>query len=247
MIVRRTEPYHALFPVARWLMLIAVGLKIFFASPTAHAHAPFDSNARVTVLEQTIEATVTVGTGLTELLLKDSDVNSFSNQGVGMGTILPVELAGRFFELEANDKKIAATQLRVLSDGLEALFVVTYPRPNTEAFRLRAQFARQLPASNFCALVVTDDNNQTLGSHVVKLGSETAEFTLPKLPGAIVEAAPPASVVAHIAAPVETIAAPLAAHPSQPRWHFGALIIIAAVVALGGAWLIQKTFRREQN
>lgn len=247
MIVRRIEPYHALFPVARWLMLIAVGLKIFFVSPTAHAHAPFDSNARVTVLEQTIEATVTVGTGLTELLLKDSDVNSFSNQGVGMGTILPVELAGRFFELEANDKRIAATQLRVLSDGLEALFVVTYPRPNTEAFRLRAQFARQLPASNFCALVVTDDNNQMLGSHVVKLGSETAEFTLPKPPGAIVEAVPPASVVAHIAAPVETIAAPLTAHPSQPRWHFGALIIIAAVVALGGACLIQKTFRREQN
>lgn len=247
MIVRRTEPYHAFSPASRWLVLFAIGLKAFFVSPPAQAHAPFDSSARVIVLEQEIEATVTVGTGLAEKLLDDSGGQSIPISGVGPGKVLPVELADRFFEMEAHDKKIVATQLRVLSDGLEALFIVTYPRPTSEAFRLRAQFARQLPGSNFCALVVTDDNNQLLGSHIVKLGSETADFTLPKLPGAIVEAATPALVVASISATAETIAAPLAAKPSQPRPRFGALIIIAAVIALGGAWLIQRTFRREQN
>ena len=246
MIVRRTEPYHALSPASRWLILIVVGLNAFFVSPSAQAHAPFDSSARVIVLEQEIEATVTVGTGLAEQLLADSGGQSIPTAGVGPGKVLPVELAGRFFELEANDQKIAATQLRVLSDGLEALFIVTYPRPTGEAFRLRAQFARHLPATNFCALVVADDNNQLLGSHIVKLGSETADFTLPKLPGAIIEAAAPASVVADISATAETIAAPLT-KPSQPRPRFAALIIIAVVVALGGAWLIQRTFRREQN
>lgn len=247
MIVRRTEPYHAFSPASRWLILIAVGFNAFFVSPAARAHAPFDSSARVIVLEQEIEATVTVGTGLADQLLADSGGQSIPTTGVGPGKVLPVELAGRFFELEANDQKIAATQLRVLSDGLEALFIVTYPRPNSEAFRLRAQFARQLPPTNFCALVVTDDNNQLLGSHIVKSGSATADFTLPKPPGAIVEAATPAPIVAHLAAPAEIIAAPLAAKPSQPRPRFGVLIIIAVVVGLGGAWLIQRTFRREQN
>lgn len=245
MIVRRTEPHHAFFPVSRWLMLFAGGFMAFLLSPSVQAHAPFDSNARVTVLEQTIEATVTVGTGLTELLLKDSGVSSFPNQGVGMGTILPVELAGRFFEMEANDKNIPATQLRVLSDGLETLFVVTYPRPTSDAFRLRAQFARQLPASNLCALVVTDDNNQVLGSHIVKLGREVADFNLPKLSGAIAEVTAP--VVARISAAAETIATPLPAAPPQPRWRFGILIIIAGIVAIGGWWLVQRNFSREQN
>lgn len=247
MIVCRTEPYRAFSAASRWLILIAVSLNALFSSPWVHAHAPFDSSARVIVLEQEIEATVTVGTGLAEKLLEDSNGQSIPTTGVGLGKVLPIELAGRLFELEANDKKIAPTQLRVLSDGLEALFIVTYPRPNTEGFRLRAQFARQLPSTNFCALVVTDDNNQLLGSHVVKSGSATADFTLPQAPGAIAEAATPAPIVAHIATPVETIAAPLAAKPSQPRPRFWALITIAVVVAIGGAWLIQRTFRREQN
>ncbi len=210
----------------------------FFCFSPAQAHAPFDSSARVIVLEQEIEATVTVGTGLAEQLLADSGGQSIPTAGVGPGKVLPVELAGRFFELEANDQKIAATQLRVLSDGLEALFIVTYPRPTGEAFRLRAQFARHLPATNFCALVVADDNNQLLGSHIVKSGSAVADFNLPKLPGTIVEAAMPAPVVAHLAAPAEIIAAPLVGKPSQPHPRFGVLIIIAVVVALGGAWLI---------
>lgn len=247
MIVRRFEPHRASFPVSRWLLLIAIGLETFFVSPPAQAHAPFDSNARVTVLEQTIEATVTVGAGLTELLLKDSGVQSFPNQGVGMGTILPVELASRFFELEASGQRISASQLRVLSDGLEALYVVTYPRPTGETFRLRAQFARHLPATNFCALVLVDDSNQLLGSHIVKVGSETADFNLPKTPDAIVAATTPAPVVAHISAPAETVPTPLTTQPSEPRWRFGLLIIIAALVALGGWWVVQKSFCREQN
>lgn len=246
MIVRRFEPHRASFPVSRWLLLIAIGLETFFVSPPAQAHAPFDSNARVTVLEQTIEATVTVGTGLTELLLKDSGVQSFPNHGVGMGTILPIELAARFFEMEAGGQNIPATQLRVLSDGLEALYVVTYPRPTGETFRLRAPFARHLPATNFCALVVVDDNNQLLGSHIIKVGSETADFNLPKT-DAVVAASTPAPGVARISAPAETIPTPLTTQPSQPRWRFGLLIIIAALVALGGWWLVQKTFCREQN
>ena len=246
MIVCRIESHHAFFPVSRWLMFFIGGLTLF-VSASADAHAPFDSNARVTVLEQSIEATDTVGTGLTELLLKDSGVQSFPNQGVGRGTVLPVELATRFFEMEAGGQNISASQLRVLSDGLEALYVVTYPRPTGEAFRLRTPFARHLPATNFCALVVVDDNNQLLGSHIVKVGSEVADFNLPKTPSAIVEASTSAPVVARISAPAETIATPLPTTLPQTRWRSGVLIIIAALVALGGWWLIQKTFRREQN
>jgi hydrogenase/urease accessory protein HupE len=99
-----------------------------------------------------------------------------------MGTTLPVTLATRLFEIEVAGTNLPATQVRVLSDGLESTFVVTYPRPAADSFRLRAVYAQHLPASGFSALVVTDDQNRMLGSHIVRQGSETAEFSLPKLP-----------------------------------------------------------------
>lgn len=160
---------------------------ILLATTAIRAHSPFDCNARVAVSEESIEATVTVGTGLAAELIKGSGVTSLPTTGVGTGTILPIELANRFFEIESAGKQINVSSVRVLSDGLEALFVVTFPRPDSSDIRLHARFARQLPPSSFSALIVTDDNNQMLGSHIVKLGSETLEFRLPQLPGAVVE------------------------------------------------------------
>lgn len=161
----------------------------------AQAHSPFDSTARVTVLEQNIEASLVVGNGLTEKLLQDSGITSVPT--VGRGTTLPLDLAARLFEIGFQGTNLPATQLRVLSDGLESTFVVTYPRPATDTFRLRAAYAKHLPESGFSALVVTDDQNKVLGSHIVRVGSEVADFKLPKLPGApvetIVAVAPPDS------------------------------------------------------
>ena len=189
MIVRRTKTNCVIFHFPRWCVGAVCCFVILLATTAVRAHSPFDCNGRVTVSEESIEATVTVGTGLAAELIKGSGVTSLPRSGVGTGMILPAELANRFFEIESSGNQINASSVRVLSDGLEALFVVTFPRPTSPDIRLHARFAKQLPASSFSALIVTDDNNQMLGSHIVKLGSETLEFRLPQLPGAVVESA----------------------------------------------------------
>src|SRR6478736_3365740 len=203
MIVRRIASHRVLSS------LLLVG--ICFGAATVRAHSPFDSTAHLTVMEQSLEASLVVGSGLSDKLLQDSGVPAIPNTGVGMGTTLPITLATRLFEIETAGTNLPATRVRVLSDGLESTFVVTYPRPATDSFRLRAAFAKHLPASGFSALVVTDDQNRMLGSHIVRQGSETAEFSLPKLPGtgseivaasATAETTTPAATVTSAPAPI---------------------------------------------
>jgi hydrogenase/urease accessory protein HupE len=206
MIVCRAAMLYRRQFVSRWLsaVVVIVGFAVSFS--TARAHSPFDSTARVTVLEQNLEAALVVGSGLTEKLLENSGVTSIPN--VGRGITLPTSQAIRLFEIEAGGTNLPATQLRVLSDGLESTFVVTYPRPIANTFRLRATFAKHLPDGGFSALVVTDEQNQMLGSHIVRAGSETVDFALPQL------ASTPVEAIATMT-PLETIHAPtLAAAPA---------------------------------
>lgn len=179
--------------VLRWVGVVALLAGVTLNLLPAYAHSPFDSTARVTVLEQNLEASLVVGTGLTEKLLQDSGVTSVPT--VGRGATLPLDLARRLFEIGVNGTNLPATQLRVLSDGLESTFVVTYPRPTTDTLRLRATYAKHLPESGFSALVVADDQNRLLGSHIVRVGSEVADFNLPKLPS------PPVETVAAVTPP----------------------------------------------
>lgn len=173
--------------ISRWLGAVALIAGFVLNPLPAHAHSPFDSTARATVMEQNLEASLVVGSGLTEKLLLDSGITGIPT--TSRGIILPLKLAPQLFEIEAGGTNLPATQLRMLSDGLESTFVITYPRPTAATFRLRATFAKHLPESGFSALVVTDEQNKILGSHIVRVGSEAADFSLPELPGATAIAA----------------------------------------------------------
>lgn len=168
-------------PVSRWLGQTILIFCLVFAVTHAHAHSPFDSTAHVTVRQDRLEASLVVGSGLAKQLLMDSGAASLPENGIAAVSTIPLPLAAQLFDIEIAGTNLPATQLRVRSEELESTFVVTYPRPATESFRLRAIYARHLPASSFSALVVTDDQNRMLGSHIVQIGSETAEFHLPKL------------------------------------------------------------------
>lgn len=246
MIVSRIEAPRAFLPMPRWFAVIVLAFGVFVFANPVQAHAPFDSNARVIVMEQSLEATVVVGSGLAAELLKDSGVHSLPQSGVGMGTPLPLELASRFFEIEAAGKPIAATQLRVLSDGLESTFVVTFPRPSADGLKLHTSFAKFLPSASFCALVVTDDNNKMLGSHLVKLGSEIAEFALPKNQAvAVASPVTPTMAGAKFETAAVTATGPVAEFSSTRR-AVGP-VVVAIVLALSGAWMIRKFFLSRTN
>jgi hydrogenase/urease accessory protein HupE len=164
---------------------VKTGIVLLVSGTAIHAHSPFDSTAHITVTAQTLEATLVVGSGLAGQLLKDSEFQT--------GAPLPLTLAPRLFEIEAAATNVPATQLRVSTEGADSTFVVIYPRPATALFRLRATYSQHLPAAGFSALVVSDENDQMLGSLIVRPGNDTAVISLATPPAASGVTAAPAS------------------------------------------------------
>lgn len=167
-------------------------------------------------MESELEASVVAGSSLAGEILKDSG-QTIPTSGVGSGKILPVELAGRFFEIESNGQRLEPTELRVLSDGLEAMFIVRFPKPSVATFQVVAKFAPSLPSSGFCALVVADENNRLLGSHVVTAGNSVAKFTLPAVAiksEAVVEDAQVSKVAVEAVESPEATSTDVAAKPT---------------------------------
>ena len=129
-------------------------------------------------MDQTLEATLTVGPGVATQLLKDAGVDSFANRSVGPGQELSIAIAKQLFQMEANGKTIPAEKVLLHSDGLEVNLTAFYPRPAADSFRLQALFVTHLPPPGFSALIVTDENGNMLGSHIFKADRPAAEFRL---------------------------------------------------------------------
>lgn len=161
---------------SRLFLVLLLGWLAFPSS--GFAHTPFESNARITILENQIEVSLIAGSGLTEKLLVGSGVTALPQVGPGLN--LPLTQAPNLFQLQVAGTNLPAALLRVLSDGLESTFVVTYPRPDAAALQIRTAYVQHLPSGQVSPLILTDDENRILGTHLARTGNETTEFPLPK-------------------------------------------------------------------
>jgi hypothetical protein len=127
-----------------------------FSFQSAIAHTPFESSARVTVFSDHIEAVVTSGTGLAGVLLKDTGIDPTQARAFS-GTKAAPEISQRIISLEADGQIVPAESVKVHGDGLEAMFVVTFPRPVPGAIQLTANYASQVPAGSVSPLVIVDE------------------------------------------------------------------------------------------
>lgn len=162
---------------ATWL------LTVFFLRQTALAHTPFESNARITIFADHIEAAVTSGTGMAGELLKNTGIDPTRPAGI-KGVTVPPEIGHRILSLEADGQVVSANSVKLLGDGLEAMLVVIFPRPTVSAIKLSANYATHVPAGTVSALVVVDEQGRMIGSHLVTSGNSVMEFQLAANPPA---------------------------------------------------------------
>lgn len=164
----------------RWrphVWLVATFLLAGFLSRPASAHTPFESNTRITFFTDEIEAAVTSGTGLAGELLKDTGIDPTKPSGFA-GVKAAPEVSQRIIGLEADGQVIPAESVKMMGDGLEAMLVVTFPRPAASAFKLSAHYAAHVPAGTVSALVVVDEQGRMIASHLVTSGNNVMEFQL---------------------------------------------------------------------
>lgn len=178
------RPKHSL---RRALLFATWLLTGFFLRQTALAHTPFESNARITIFADHIEAAVTSGTGMAGELLKNTGINPTRPAGI-KGVTVPPEIGHRILSLEADGQVVSANSVKLLGDGLEAMLVVTFPRPKTSTIKLTANYASHVPVGSVSPLVIVDEQGRMIGSHLVANGNSAMEFQLAVNPPAIVAA-----------------------------------------------------------
>src|SRR5690242_7741810 len=92
----------------RWRgRLLAIWLLAGFLLPTALAHSPFESNARITIMGDKIEAAITTGPGLASELLKDTGIDPTRASG-SRGVAVAPEMSHRILSLEADGQPVPA-------------------------------------------------------------------------------------------------------------------------------------------
>lgn len=158
-------------------LLLATGLFLILLLQPAPAHTPFESNARITIFADHIEAAVTSGTGMAGALLQDTGIDPTKPSGFA-GVKAAPEISQRIIGLEADGQVVPAESVKVLGDGLEAMLVVTFPRPPASAIKLSANYSTHVPAGTVSALVVVDEQGCMIGSHLVTSGNNVMEFQL---------------------------------------------------------------------
>lgn len=155
----------------------AVALLTIFLLQTVLAHTPFESSARITIFSDRIEASLTTGTGMAGELLKHTGIDPTKPSGFA-GTNAAPEISQRIISLEADGQVVPANSVKLLGDGLEAMLVVTFPRPAPPAIKLSANYATHVPAGTVSPLVIVDEQGRMIGSHLITSGNNVMEFQL---------------------------------------------------------------------
>jgi len=219
------------------------------AGQCLQAHGPFDNSSQVIVRDDVIEVVVTMGMEASRQLLFQSGhadgTAMLLNRGPSTPTVLPLDLAAKFFDAEA-DQTLSARNISVITDGLEAAFTIIYPRPALGDLRFRALYFNSLEMMRPGSFIVTDENRNTLG--VAMLSRANASFEI-KLSGAV-PAMPvmaeatrhePASTTAH-ALPASVPTQATTAHVAKRTgaiW-FLALLIVATFLWFDGRRLTRS-------
>jgi len=232
----------------------ALGLALACAS-TALAHGPKDHSARLTLMGDQMELGVTLGPDLAAAALNHAGLapaavaELLASRGPsGHG---PVSAAGSaaLVGLRVGDQDLSPTRAIVMTDGLEYLFVLTFPRPIEGALSVHARYLEALEDAPSGSLEVVQDGVGRIALELLSRSRMTVDLTLPErtaspnlpaaevTPGAEPRVTPPAPTLPDGAAP--------AVAPSGQRliggwaWGIGGCIL--------AAFLLSRWLRRAKH
>ena len=175
------------FPIRR-VARVFLGLLVWLlAISSARAHDPFDLSSRMTVADDRIELTVTMGLDGVRLLLADAGFTqeqiTTTARATGPDAIIvqPATLASRFFLLKSGEEALSATGVASLSEGMEVIFTLIYPRPTAGVLEIRAVCYEAIAGLRTGSLIVYDESMAQLGAALLSAGNAQLAVSLPVL------------------------------------------------------------------
>lgn len=152
---------------------------------TVHAHDPFDGSARMTVRSEDIELTITLGSDAARRTLAAANLttnevaNLMKPRGPKSHQPLPISAARHFFTIRHGEEALSARHATLLSDGMEVIVTVIYPRPATRELAVRAMYYDKVEEMRWGSFVAHDENAKQLGAAVLSRANAKVSVTLP--------------------------------------------------------------------
>lgn len=157
---------------------------LFCSLLRGHSHGPFDNSSQLILHDDMLELVVTMGMdGARQFLLhaglsEPETTTVLAGRGPSTGVALAVDLAAKCFEVDAGGKVLAARSVSLMTDGLEAAFTISYPRPATADVRLSALYFSGIEAMKPGSFIATDENRNALGAALLSRAKAAVEIRL---------------------------------------------------------------------
>lgn len=164
------------------LLVLFIGV---LTSLNLHAHDPFDGSARMTVRSEDIELTITFGSDAARRTLATANLTTnevtdlMKPRGPKSYQTVPISAAGHFFTIRHGDEELSARSATLLSDGMEVIFTVVYPRPAAGELTVRAMYYDKVEEMRSGLFVAYDENGKQLGGAVLSRANARMAVPLP--------------------------------------------------------------------
>jgi hypothetical protein len=171
----------------------------WLAASRAAAHEPFDLSSRITIFDDRLELVSTLGSdGMRQLLSAaglspDEIADNLKARGPDVPVEYPRTFASRFFELKNNGEPLIAKNVRCVSEGVEIILTLTFPRPVAGTLEVRATCYEAIPGLRKGVLTIHDESVGQLGAAM--LSPARVQLTVP-ISAASLETKTPTSTLA---------------------------------------------------
>lgn len=165
----------------RTLRLAGLALAWALFAVPAQAHDPFDASTQVTVLDERIEARVTLGYDAARAMLRALGLPPEQAGPIARGGEARALAPGggaRLLRLHEGGRELAPQALLAAGGREEVSFVLTYPRPASNRLALRASYFELLEDMRPGTLVVTDVRRRLLASTLLSASAPDAALPL---------------------------------------------------------------------
>lgn len=206
--------------------LFLSSLACLLAGLGAQAHDPFDISSRLMVYENRMELTSTLGAdGMRQFLSgagfsPEEIANHLKARGPEGLADHPTSLALRFFRLKNEGGLLLAKRVTSLSEGMEIIVTLTYPRPAAGPLEIQAVCYETIPGLQKGILIVEDESTGSLGAALLSPAKIHLTVSLPasSQETKITTSAPEWDAEANSSRPASAPAATISAPPANPSF-----------------------------
>jgi hypothetical protein len=174
------------FPRSLWVVrFFFAALACSLAVSRAPAHEPLDISSLLTIYPDRLELVSTMGPdGVRQLLAgaglsAEEIANALKSRGPDAPVDHPLKVAARLFQLKNNGEPLPVKKVKSVSEGMEIILTLTFPRPAPGTLAARASCYETIPGLHKGVLRIHDETAGPVDAAMLSPAKILFEVSLP--------------------------------------------------------------------